>query len=191
MDTTRASLLLRIRDRGDSAAWREFDAIYRPMLVRFGRASGLNHGEAEEVAQACMASVSEHADRFEYDPAKGRFKGWLRTIVNNQIRSIRRRRRPQQAETRDFAAAEGREASPDELFERVWLNEHLRYCLNLVRDEVQASSFKAFERYVLEKQPVETVSKELRMTAAQVYRIKWRLTQKLDEKMNHILNGAE
>ena len=38
MDTTRPSLLLRIRDRGDAGAWRTFDAIYRPMLYRFALA---------------------------------------------------------------------------------------------------------------------------------------------------------
>ena len=33
IDTTRASLLLRIRDARDTHAWAEFDAIYRPMLA--------------------------------------------------------------------------------------------------------------------------------------------------------------
>ena len=150
-----------------------------------------DRAEAEEAAQACMAVVAEHAGRFEYDPDKGRFKGWLRTIVNNQLRAARRRRRPRQAKTGDFEAAESREASPEELFERMWLNEHLRYCLDRMRDEVPDSSFRAFDLYVLEKQPVEQVCKELNISASQLYRIKWRLTQKLDQKMRTLLDGVE
>ncbi len=191
MDTTRASLLLRIRDRRDSQSWREFDAIYRPLLYRFARASGAGREEAEEVAQQCMVAISGHIDRFEYDPEKGRFKAWLRTVANNTLRKQRRGRRPQQAKTRDFDGLQAREPSPEDVFERLWLEEHLRHCIELVRGEVQDSSFTAFKRYVLEKEPVEQVCRELDMTANQVYRIKWRLTQKLDEKMKALLEGSE
>ena len=48
MAVTRASLLLRIRDPKDNAAWKEFDAIYRPMLQRFARTMGLGAADAED-----------------------------------------------------------------------------------------------------------------------------------------------
>jgi RNA polymerase sigma-70 factor (ECF subfamily) len=46
VDTTRPSLLLRIRDLSDKAAWRAFDEIYRPMVFRFALASGLSHADS-------------------------------------------------------------------------------------------------------------------------------------------------
>jgi len=37
---TRPSLLLRVRDPGDRAAWDEFSEIYRPVIMRLARVSG-------------------------------------------------------------------------------------------------------------------------------------------------------
>ena len=54
MDTTRASLLLRIKDTRNTHAWAEFDAIYRPMLYRFARARGLDDAAAEDLVQHCI-----------------------------------------------------------------------------------------------------------------------------------------
>ncbi|MFQ5490031.1 MAG: RNA polymerase sigma factor [Phycisphaerae bacterium] len=102
MHTTRASLLLRVRDPKDATAWTEFDAIYRPLLVRFGQSNGLGEADVEDVAQHCMTAIHKRIASFDYDPEKGRFKGWLRTLVNNRIRDLHRRRQDEQARTGDF-----------------------------------------------------------------------------------------
>ena len=34
MNTTRASLLARLKDLDNTVAWQEFDGLYRPMLQR-------------------------------------------------------------------------------------------------------------------------------------------------------------
>ncbi len=38
---TRESLLIRLADAADAAAWDEFVAIYRPMILRLGLRKGL------------------------------------------------------------------------------------------------------------------------------------------------------
>lgn len=189
MDTTRVSLLIRIRDPNNQTAWREFDAIYRPMLYRFARKKGLERGEAEEVTQQSLVAISQHITKFEYDPDKGRFKAWLATVLNNNIRKIHRRRRPQQALTADFNVAQDREETPDDLFERLWRDEHLRYCLDQVRREVEPSTYEAFRLYVFEERPVEEICEQLGMNANQIYKIKYRLTQKLEERMRIVTDG--
>lgn len=186
METTRASLLIRIKDRRDARAWGEFDAIYRPMLYRFATMRGLGHAEAEDVVQHCMIAVQEHIARFDYDPRKGRFKGWLRTMVNNRVRNLLRDRHEQSAESQDFKRDQQREDAPDEVFDKLWLEEHLKHCLRLVREEVEEATFKAFQLYVIEERPVEEVCKEMNMTQNQLYKIKWRLTQKLGERMKEL-----
>ena len=191
MDTTRGSLLQKIRDRGNSVAWREFDAIYRPMILRLGRARGLDAATAEDVVQHCMLAIHRHIDGFDYDPRKGHFKGWLRTLVDNRVRNLLRDRHDQLADTKDFKRPQESEASPEEVFERLWHQEHLDYCLGQIRAEVQESTFKAFELHVLEEWPVEKVSAALGMTNDQVYRIKWRVLQKLRAKMRELLEEAE
>ena len=191
METTRPSLLIRVRNRGDQAAWYEFDTIYRPMLERFARARGLGATEAEEVAQECMAAVNRHIQSFDYDPRKGRFKGWLRTMVNNRIRNLLRDRHEVQAETQDFKRSAQREQSPEELFDKLWKQEHLKHCLRMIRSEVEESTFQAFVAHVMEEQPVDRVCAEFQMTVNQVHAIKSRMMKRIRQRMIEILGSAE
>lgn len=190
METTRASLLLRIRDRGDAGAWEQFDALYRPMLFRFALARGLDATDAEDVVQYAMIAIQDHICSFEYDPARGRFKGWLRTIVNNRIRNLLAARHEQHAESRDFRRPDPGAETPDELFDRAWMREHLEYCVRQLRQEVEPSSWQAFEAYALHEEPIELVCERLGMNANQVYTIKFRLTKKLSEMMTALLGDS-
>lgn len=191
MDTTRASLLVRIRDRGDTAAWRQFDAIYRPMLMQFALARGLDHGGAEDVTQHCMTAIHRHIDGFDYDPAKGRFRGWLRTIVNNRIRDLHQQQRERPAGSSVFAGLAANEASTDALFDRIWYEAHLKHCLRFIRSSVEPSTFQAFQMYAIQERSVDEVCKALGMTASHVYAIKSRLTKKLRETMRELADGED
>lgn len=187
LETTRNSLVLRIRDRGDSVAWREFDAIYRPILERFARMRGLSADAADDVVQQCMTTVSEHIIKFDYDPAKGRFKGWLRTIIQNVIHNEQRKRGEVQADTAALDRATGAEPAADTAFDQIWQREHLKYCLERVRAKIEDSTYRAFQAYALEERPVDDVCAELNMTQRQVRLIKWRVTQMLREQMRYLI----
>lgn len=192
MDTTRVSLLLRIKNRDDGVAWREFDAIYRPMLRKFALAYGADATEADDVVQHCMAAIHKHIDRFEYDPSKGRFKGWLKTLVNNRIRNLIRKRKERIAMTGDFAAAAAAESQdPEAVFEKIWMDEHLTHALRLVRREVEEKTFNAFVDYVIKERPVEEICAEHGLNANQVHKSKYRLTKKLAEKMAALTGETE
>ena len=67
MDTTRATLLVRIRNRGDIDAWSQFDAIYRPMLRRFARSAGLDAAACDDVVQECMVAIHRHIEKILRD----------------------------------------------------------------------------------------------------------------------------
>lgn len=191
MDTTRPSLLIRIRDRADAGAWETFDTIYRPMLYRFARARGLEHADTQDVVQDCMLAIQDHIGRFEYDPKKGRFKAWLRTMLDNRIRNLLRRGGDRQAESRAFQRDQERETSPEESFEKIWLQEHLRHCLRELRAEVEDRSYRAFECYAIKEWPVKRIAEELGMTPNHVYTIKWRMTERIAAKMKALLGGDE
>ncbi len=191
MHTTRASLLIRIRNRQDSAAWTEFDAIYRPLLARFAAASGANPTEAEDVVQHCMTAVHQHIASFEYDKSKGRFKGWLKTLVANRIRNLFRDRKEKRADTAAFSGLAAKEQSPEDLFDKIWMDEHLKYALGQVRGEVEEKTFLAFKLYVIDERPVEEICAELEINANQVHKAKYRITRRLAEKMAELTDGAE
>src|SRR5208282_3840251 len=83
--TTRASLLLRLRDSQDHEAWMEFVSLYEPMAYRLLRRHGLQDADAREVMQDLFMAVSRSIDR--WDPAKerGSFRGWLRRVARNLV----------------------------------------------------------------------------------------------------------
>ena len=61
---TRASLLLRLADRADEAAWQEFAKIYTPVVYRLALRRGLQHADAEDLSQQVLASVAKAIDRW-------------------------------------------------------------------------------------------------------------------------------
>lgn len=190
VNTTRASLLLRLRNPADQPAWREFDSIYRPMLGRMVRKAGLHDADAEDVVQHCMASIHQHIQGFEYDPSKGKFKSWLRTLVNNRIRNLRRARAHVAAETGDFERPQEREPLPEQVFEDLWLQEHLRFALSQIREEVEPTTFEAYQRYVVNGERVNEVCERLGMNANQLYAIKFRVTRILQQKVAELVDGT-
>ena len=187
---TRASLLLRLKDPRDSAAWTEFDAIYRPMLYRYAKSQGLSDADAEDEVQRCMAAIQQIMGDFSYDPQKGRFKSWLRTMINNRCRNARRDRmahhnRIQAAHhNRDI-----RQESPEETVDRIWMEEHLKHGLRSLRSEIDEVKFRAFEEYVVKERPVKDVCEALGLTPPQLYKIKWQVTHKLREHISSLLKG--
>lgn len=187
MDTTRASLLLRIKNPLDASAWNEFDSIYRPMLMRFALACKLHHADAEDVAQMCLAAVQKHMAEFEYDPRRGRFKSWLCTLVRNRVRNKLRDEREKPPDNSGvFKISQQREPLPEEAFEKIWIEELLRHALRRLREDVGEEKFQAFHQYAIEQRPVEEVGRATGLTAARLHKLKWRLTQKLRQQMANI-----
>ena len=55
---TRASLILRLQDATDVAAWDEFAEVYAPAVYRSARRMGLQAADADDCAQEVLASVA-------------------------------------------------------------------------------------------------------------------------------------
>lgn len=81
---TRLSLLASLNDPVSDQAWAEFDCIYRPLVIRVARTKGLQHADAEDLAQQVLAVVSDAIGSFDAD-ADGSFRGWLFTITRNLV----------------------------------------------------------------------------------------------------------
>src|SRR5579884_2622007 len=82
---TRASLLVRLRDPRDEAAWAQFVELYAPVVYGYLRKQGLQDADAADLCQDVLAAVAGAVGRLEYDPARGAFRNWLFTIVRNRL----------------------------------------------------------------------------------------------------------
>jgi RNA polymerase sigma-70 factor (ECF subfamily) len=83
---TRPSLLLRIRDPGDTESWNTFVEVYGPLIHRYGRSRGLQWADAENVTQEVFTKVAQAIRTFDYRPEQGRFRDWLGTVTCNEIK---------------------------------------------------------------------------------------------------------
>jgi len=191
MESTRVSLLLRLKDRDNARAWVEFTTIYRPILLRYAKARGLNSHDAEDIAQECLAQFHHSMGRFKYDKARGGFKRWLRVMVKRRVINRLRKRRECLAESGVFRRPQMREGSPEEAFEKIWLDEHLRFCLTKLRDEVEPETCEAYQRLALDGWSVDQVCRTFDITANNAYVIKSRLTARLRALMAEIVGETD
>ncbi len=83
--TTRASLLLRLRDSQDHEAWVEFVEIYEPAIYRQLRKCGLQDADTRELTQELFVAVNRHIATWEPAKERGSFRGWLRRVARNLV----------------------------------------------------------------------------------------------------------
>src|SRR5258707_2128365 len=86
---TRASLLLRLRDPQDEAAWRQFIDLYAPLVYGYARKQGLQDADAADLSQEVLGAVAGGVGRLEYDPQRGAFRNWLFTVVPRKLSNWR------------------------------------------------------------------------------------------------------
>ena len=60
-------------DPASEEAWSEFAGVYRPLVIRVARAKGLQHADAEDLAQDVLATVGRAIESFDPD-ADGSFR---------------------------------------------------------------------------------------------------------------------
>ena len=185
-DETRPSLLLRVRNSDDEEAWSEFYELYAPLLYRFARAKGLNHNDAEEIRSQCCEAIVRQIPTFEYSKQKGGFKNWLRTLVSRRVIDRLRKRREQQLESADLRRLPDNDDSPDEVWERQWREQHLRYCVQSLRDSVTEDTWETFRLLVEEGLPVTEVCDRLNASPNQVYKARARMLALIREKMQYL-----
>ena len=82
---TRASLLVRLRDRGDESAWTEFIDLYGALVYNYARKQGLQAADAADLGQEVLRGVAASIGRLEYDPRRGLFRNWLFTLVRRRL----------------------------------------------------------------------------------------------------------
>jgi len=181
--TTHGTLLARISDSSDPAAWSEFCAQYEEMIRAFARRQGMVGSDSDDIVQDVLMALTKAMPGFEYNPAKGKFRSYLKTVVVRAI--IRKRERyAGDARTQDLneeSRAAASDASLDTVWEEEWRQQHLRRAMRQTEAEFNATDIGCFRAYVLEGAETEDVAKRFDVSPGQVYNAKHRILGRLRE----------
>jgi RNA polymerase sigma-70 factor (ECF subfamily) len=182
-DTTRPSLLSRVRDPANQQAWSEFDARYRDLILGYCRARGIQHFDAEDVRQAVMLNLSAALRGFEYRPDRGRFRDYLGRVVRGAIsRVVARPNRPVGGLSMSEVADETESCDPadDPLWESEWVSHHYRLAMETIRTQFDPRSVEAFEALVAGRS-VEQAALDFDMSEQAVHKVKQRIRDRMRE----------
>lgn len=90
---TSKTLLENLRVFEDRHAWAQFMSRYLPMIQTWARRFGLSDNDVEELTSRLLTKLVAALPQFDYDPAKGSFRGWLKTITQRELSTFARERR--------------------------------------------------------------------------------------------------
>lgn len=171
---TRPSLLVRLRDAQDAAAWQTFVATYAPMIYGYARRRGLQDADAADIAQEVLTETSKALRTFEYRPETGRFRDWLGTLARRRL-------------SRFFArTAEPSAPLPDDVCggdDSTWIAEFnsslLASAMERARPHFEPATWRSFELTWRDQRPAPEVAAELGLPVEAVYVAKSRVLKRL------------
>ena len=108
--TTPPTLLERLREPANEAAWRRLVDLYTPLLFSWARRYGVAEHDAADLVQEVFVTLVQTLPTFQYDRHRGQFRDWLRTLLLNKLRDRKRR---EARDEKSLAQLEPKAAGPD------------------------------------------------------------------------------
>lgn len=189
---TRLTLIQRLPDSSDREAWESFVDLYGPVIYAFALHRGCASSDAADVVQEVLCKVTRRMKSFEFDPAKGRFRSWLYTVVKTHLidRSRRESRRPTLigGAGADLILNEHQDESenPESFWEIEYQRQLLHRALPMMRSQFSETTWKVFTRTALEEADPQEVAEELGLSLGSVYVAKSRVLARLRERIQSL-----
>ena len=183
VQTTHVSLLQRLSDGQDPAAWQEFCDRYAELIRGFALRRDLQPADCDDVGQEVLLSLSKSMPGFQYDPSKGKFRSYLKTVTLHVILKKRMAERGQVDWERVAQATQAACADEDTeaAWEAEWRQYHLRRAMQTIAAEFNSADRQAFQRYALDGREVRETAQALNLSTDQVYQAKSRILRRLAE----------
>jgi RNA polymerase sigma-70 factor, ECF subfamily len=168
---TRGSIIVGVCQK-DPERWREFDAIYRPMLFAFLRKQGLNGFDANDVVQDIFFKLLTKIGT--YDRTRCKFRTWLFGVALNTLKD-KARRKASYNKALEGWARNVLQATPTDSVKMAdaWAKFHrtkiLKHAMETMRKRTSARAWTCFEQRLLRDRPGAEIAKELGVTANVVY----------------------
>lgn len=193
---TSVTLLGRLRHLpADPGAWQEFVDCYGPKIFRWCRQSGLQEADAEDLTQSILLKLLRVMQTFEYDPTQ-RFRGWLRTVVQNAWHDLLRSWQRSRTETGNNGVIDSLDSvtARDDLITRLeaaYDRELLELATSRVRLRIAPATWEVYRLAAIEQMPVGEVAIKLNMKVAAVYKARNNVQKYLREEIQYLEGDAK
>jgi len=191
---TSLSLLQKAR-ANDPDAWSRLVHLYRPLVIYWLSRGSVRGDDADDIAQEVFHAASRGLAGFRRDRPGDTFRGWLRGIARNLL-LLHYRKTSKHAQAPGgsdaFAVLQQIPAPSDEADDPPEeIGNLYRRALEMVRDEFEERTWRAFWMTVVEGRSPVSVAPELGVTPAAVRQSKSRVLRRLKEEVGDLAPGDE
>jgi len=184
---TRASLILRLPDAADVAAWDEVVAIYTPLIRRLAFAQGMQPADADDLVQEVFSAIARSVSQWLDRTDRGGFRAWLLTIARNAAVNYLTRRGTRTLATGDDDAAAMLAEVPapasevSSQFDQEYRREVFRWAAAQVKCQVAETTWSAFWMTQVEGISVAEAARRLEVSVGTIYVGRSRVMSRLKE----------
>jgi RNA polymerase sigma-70 factor, ECF subfamily len=195
---TRVSVIVGVCQQ-DPERWREFDAIYRPILSAYLNKRGVNEADADDIVHDIFVKLLGKIHT--YDRSRERFRSWLFSVAQNTLIDRARRRAAYTKAVDGWTAHVLRATASDSVqMAEEWVKLHrqkiLEHALKTIRARTSSKAWACFEQRLLRNRPGAEIAGELKIdpnavfvNACRVLKQVRAVCNEFDEDIGHAFEG--
>jgi RNA polymerase sigma-70 factor (ECF subfamily) len=193
--TTQPALLrdLRSKERREDA-WAAFHDSYQQVIFDWchGR---LDYHSAEDLTQEILLKLFRALPAHEHDPARGRFRCWLKTVVANALRDHVRRRHahPEPQGKGGTSVFDLQETGPDVDDLSHVIESQAKSIeaetLRRIQNKVSRTTWQAFWLTAIEQRSAKEVAELVGIKPGSVFKAKYRINQMIKKEYENAITS--
>ena len=188
MDSTSASLLMRLRSPGNEQAWDRFVELYTPLIYYWARRAGLQPQDASDLVQEVLALLVKKLPEFQYDQSKS-FRGWLRTVTLNKWREVNRKKSLNIVDASQSTMVNvPNPQSAESYWDLDYRRELVARAMEMMKPEFSPATWKACCEFLKSGRPAAEISAESGLSVWTIYSAKARVMKRLRQELDGLLD---
>ncbi|MFC4993226.1 RNA polymerase sigma factor [Rubritalea tangerina] len=182
MEQTRYTLIERLKDQQNEAAWQTFSSTYEAYIYVVLKRLGVTHEEAVDLRQDILLKLWKKLPTFDYQPEKAKFRTWLCQVIRNTAFTYLSSKNSEKARIDLYFSEENnpanKESKLDSIMDEEWRSYISNTAMEALREKFNAQSIEIFERS-LEGAKAPELAAEYNLQENTIYRIKNRVKERL------------
>ncbi|MCC9600127.1 sigma-70 family RNA polymerase sigma factor [Stieleria sp. JC731] len=185
---TRPSLIVRLPDHGDQAAWWAFVEIYEPFLRHFSRRRGVPESHVNDAVQQILIAIAKSVEGFQDDGKAASFRRWLGTVARHEVIKYMTKMRRHGVPAGGTETLRSLESIADQS-ELSYQYEHelIVWAASKVRGEFSESSWQAFWQTVICQRSVDAVAREFDLSRGAIYMARARILKRIRAQIEEVM----